>query len=138
MRLIPKYLEGVDYFVRRAQELGLADRLVIVMQSEMGRTPWYNETGGKDHWSVTSMMAMGAGIRGGRVVGMTSVNPESGFDQSPTLIDPSTLSLSQNGTRVRPEHLQQALREHLGIAEHPLSARFALKLPPEEHLQGLF
>ena len=116
----------------------MADRLVIVMQSEMGRTPWYNETGGKDHWSVTSMMAMGAGIRGGRVVGMTSVNPESGFDQSPTLLDPATLALSANGARVRPEHLQQALREHLGIAEHPLSARFALKLPPEEHLQGLF
>ena len=85
-----------------------------------------------------SMMAMGAGIRGGRVIGMTTVNPESGFDQSPTVLDPETLALSPNGIRVRPEHVQRALREHLGIAGDPLAARFALKLPPEEYLQGLF
>ena len=137
LRLIPQYLAGVDYFIRRAGELGLTDRLVIVLQSEMGRTPWYNESGGKDHWSVTSMMLLGAGIQGDRVVGMTSVDPDSGFDQSPAELNPRTLQIDRGGIRVRPEHIHEALRAHLGVDDHPLAARFALRVPREERLREL-
>jgi uncharacterized protein (DUF1501 family) len=35
----------------------------------MGRHPMVNLHGGKDHWTYTSCMLFGAGVRGGVVVG---------------------------------------------------------------------
>jgi uncharacterized protein (DUF1501 family) len=46
----------------------LADDTVVVVLSEMGRTPQLNSTDGKDHWPYTSLMIVGEGI-GNRVVG---------------------------------------------------------------------
>lgn len=133
MRLIPEFLQGVDYLVRRSEDLGLRDKLVIVMQSEMGRTPHYNAGNGKDHWSIGSIMFMGAGIAGGRVLGETD---EKQF-LSP--VDPTTLkTAAENGVRVRPEHVHQALRELAGIADHEACARFRLDVPDAERLQGFW
>ncbi|MEE2785946.1 MAG: DUF1501 domain-containing protein [Myxococcota bacterium] len=47
----------------------LIEETTVVVYSEMGRTPLYNETGGRDHWPYTSVMLMGAGIQGGQTVG---------------------------------------------------------------------
>lgn len=47
----------------------LADETVVVVLSEMGRTPQFNATQGKDHWPYTSAMVVGPGITGNRVVG---------------------------------------------------------------------
>lgn len=47
----------------------LADEVVVVVQSEMGRTPQLNGYDGKDHWPYTASMVVGPGITGGRVVG---------------------------------------------------------------------
>ncbi len=52
----------------------LADEVVIVVFSEMGRTPQLNGGNGRDHWTFTSAMVIGAGVKGGQVVG--------GFDDS--------------------------------------------------------
>jgi hypothetical protein len=47
----------------------LLDETTIVVFSEMGRTPLLNPGGGKDHWTWTSALVIGAGVAGGRVVG---------------------------------------------------------------------
>lgn len=47
----------------------LADETVVVVISEMGRTPQLNSTEGKDHWPYTSAMLIGPGFTGDRVVG---------------------------------------------------------------------
>ncbi len=47
----------------------LIEETTVVVYSEMGRTPLYNDTGGRDHWPYTSVMMMGAGIAGGRTLG---------------------------------------------------------------------
>lgn len=47
----------------------LADETVVVVLSEMGRTAQLNATDGKDHWPYTSVMLVGPGITGDRVVG---------------------------------------------------------------------
>jgi len=49
----------------------LRDQAMVLAMSEMGRTPVHNAAGGKDHWPYTSLMAVGAGVRGGQVVGLT-------------------------------------------------------------------
>ena len=133
MRLIPEFLAGVDYLMKRAEELKIRDKLVVVIQSEMGRTPHYNKGQGKDHWSIGSIMFMGQGIRGNRVVGATDER------QFLIPIDNKTLSIDEeNGIRTRPEHIHLALRELAGIEDHPFSKKFPLKIPEEERLQGLF
>jgi hypothetical protein len=49
---------------------GLLDETLVVIMSEMGRTPRVNPNGGRDHWTFCySVLFAGAGIRGGTVCG---------------------------------------------------------------------
>jgi hypothetical protein len=49
---------------------GLLDETLVVVMSEMGRTPRVNGNGGRDHWTYCySVLLAGAGIRGGSVYG---------------------------------------------------------------------
>jgi len=133
MKLIPEFLAGITYLVRRAEELQIRDKLVIVIQSEMGRTPTYNGGNGKDHWSIGSAMFMGRGIRGNRVIGATDEK------QFSVPIIPGTLACDrEKGIRVRPEHLHTELRELAGIADHPMSKRFPLGVAEKERLKTLW
>ena len=108
------------------------DKLVVILQSEMGRTPTYNKGNGKDHWSIGSVMFLGGGIQGNRVVGATDEK------QFLVPIDPQSLMTdADNGVRVRPEHIHQALREFAGIDKHTFSEKFPLKVPEKEQLNRL-
>lgn len=130
MRLIPEFLAGVRYLMRRAEDLKIRDRLVIVVQSEMGRTPTYNAGNGKDHWSIGSVMFLGRGIKGNRVIGATDEK------QNHVPLDPQALACDRGkGIRVRPEHIHDALRDLAGITDHPFSRRFPLGVADHERLQ---
>lgn len=48
----------------------LIDETTLVVLSEMGRSPKLNGQAGKDHWTYTSALVAGAGVRGGQVVGV--------------------------------------------------------------------
>jgi hypothetical protein len=51
-------------------ERGLLDETLVVIMSEMGRTPRVNSRAGRDHWTYCySVLLAGAGIRGGTVYG---------------------------------------------------------------------
>ncbi len=131
MKLIPELLAGIAYFLRRAEELKIREQVVVIIQSEMGRTPTYNQGNGKDHWSIGSIMLLGRGIKGNRVIGGTDEK------QFHIPIDPRTLATDkEKGIRVRPEHIHAALREFAGIAEHPFSQKFPLGVAKQELLQG--
>jgi hypothetical protein len=133
MKLIPELLAGIAYLVRRAGDLNIREQLVVIVQSEMGRTPTYNSGNGKDHWSIGSAMFLGRGIQGNRVIGATD---EQLFAVP---LDPRSLAPGpEAGIRLRPEHVHESLRELAGIADHPLSKRFPLGLAPEHKLQGLW
>lgn len=47
----------------------LIDEVVVVMMSEMGRTPRYNGSMGRDHWPYTSALVAGSGVKGNQVIG---------------------------------------------------------------------
>ena len=133
MKLIPEFLAGIAYLIRRAGELKIRDQLVVVVQSEMGRTPTYNAGNGKDHWSIGSALFLGNGIKGNRVLGATDEK------QFAVPVDPQTLNLDKGkGIRVRPEHVHEALREFAGMADHPLSKKFPLGVPDAEKLKGFW
>jgi hypothetical protein len=129
MKLIPEFLAGIDDLLCKAEALEIRDKLVVIIQSEMGRTPNYNNGNGKDHWSISSIMFLGPGIGGNRLIGATDEK------QQLVPIDPQTLKIDPvGGIRVRPEHIHQSLREFASIENHPLSQRFPLQVPEKEKL----
>jgi hypothetical protein len=129
MKLIPEFLAGISYFLKRAEELKIREQLVVIVQSEMGRTPTYNSGNGKDHWSIGSMWFLGPKIQGNRVLGATDEK------QFAVPFDPKTLTRDKDkGIRVRPEHIHEALREYAGIAGHAMSQKFPLGVPEKEKL----
>jgi hypothetical protein len=133
MKLIPEFLEGITYLLHRAEELQIREKLVVIAQSEMGRTPTYNSGNGKDHWSIGSIMFLGPGIQGNRVVGATDEG------QFAVPINPETLACDKDhGIRVRPEHIHQALRDFAGIADHPHCQKYPLGVKDIEKLQNLW
>lgn len=133
MKLLPRFLASIDYLLRRAEDLNIREKLVLVLQSEMGRTPTYNKGDGKDHWSIGSIMFLGPGIQGNRVIGAT----DDGQYAVPT--EPQTLQLQPGASyRVRPEHIHLALRELAGVKDHPFSAQFPFQVDDEEQLRGLW
>lgn len=120
-------LEGVDYLWTKAQELGIKVR--IIMSSDFGRTPQYNEGNGKDHWSITSMVMMGDGIKGDRVVGASDPGHNA------LKVDPATLAVSDSGIQIKPGHIHRALRKLAGIEESEVVQNFSIK---EEEDLALF
>ena len=133
MKLIPEFLAGIAYVIRRAEELKIRDKLVVIVQSEMGRTPDYNKGNGKDHWSIGSIMFLGPGIKGNRVIGATDEK------QFGIPITPDTLATDkEKGIKVRPEHIHEALREFAGIADHAHSKKFPLGVPDQERLRAFW
>ena len=132
MKLIPEFLAGIAYVMRRAEELKIREKLVVIVQSEMGRTPNYNGGNGKDHWSVGSVMFLGPGIRGNRVIGATDEK------QFPVPLSAQTLARDEKGIRVRPEHIHEALRKYAGIADHALAKKFPLGVTEKDRLANFW
>ena len=108
-------LQKVDFLWNEAERLQIADKVVVVMSSEMGRTPKYNAGNGKDHWSITSAILMGAGIPAGRVVGGTTENVAA------MKIDPDTFALKDakdpTGVLITPAMIHDALRIKAGVKD---------------------
>jgi uncharacterized protein (DUF1501 family) len=112
--------DGVDAIWTEAERQGVADRVVVVVGSDFGRTPGYNMNNGKDHWSVTSMVCMGQGIQGNRVVGASTQR------HGLMTIDPTTLQPSESGVRLKPGHVHWALRKLSGLDKTRFHQEFQL------------
>ena len=125
-RQLQKLLSGINYIMDEANAQGIGDKVFVVAVSDFGRSPNYNgpnDNDGKDHWSITSMFAMGPGIAGNRVIGATD------GAQKPLNVDPGslkTLSNSKDGKRIRPSEVHHALRAKLGIAGSEPANKFPL------------
>ena len=86
----------------------LLDDTVVVVLSEMGRTPQYNASDGRDHWPYTSALLIGGGVVGGQAV--------SGYDDGLHGLgyDPDTGLTLEDDSPVTPEHLGATLLELAG------------------------
>ncbi len=77
----------------------LAERVTVVVCSEMGRFPRLNDGGGKHHWTYTSAMLVGAGVRGGQVIG----GYDDGLRGRP--VSPQSGEVTDGGTALVGGHL---------------------------------
>ena len=118
--LLGNLTESVDYLWDYAEEHGVADRLVVVMGSDFGRTNFYNAQDGKDHWPIGSFVIMEKNQRWtNRVVGETD---DLHFARR---ISPTTLKRDDaNGTIIYPKHVHKALRRYLGVENSTGARRF--------------
>ncbi len=85
------------------REPTMADETVVVVLSEMGRTPRLNAAQGKDHWPHTSVLMVGPRLVGDRVVG--------GFDDLyyGRGVDPATAEIDDDAPVVNTEVLGATL-----------------------------
>lgn len=95
-----------------AEKLGVAEKLIVVVSSDFGRTPYYNSYGGKDHWPINSYIIMQGGVQWtNRVVGKTD-NLQNAMP-----INPKTLQIDSSKSLIYPKHVHHALHHYLGISE---------------------
>jgi hypothetical protein len=116
--------EGAQAILDLAETFDIRDDIVLLISSDFSRTPKYNTGQGKDHWSVGSMLLMGPGIQGNRVIGATD---EGQFSMA---LDSTTLQVSDapDAVVLRPEHIHMSLRRYASIHEHPYCTnRFHLR-----------
>ena len=118
--LLGNLTDGIDYLWDYAEKNNVADRMVVVIGSDFGRTNFYNSADGKDHWPIGSFVIMEKRQRWtGRAVGETD---GLHFAQR---INPRTLRRDdRSGTIIYPKHVHKALRRYLGIENTPGAQRF--------------
>jgi uncharacterized protein (DUF1501 family) len=118
-------LSGVTYLKEQADAL-IGGNVVIVVGSDFGRTPKYNDGNGKDHWNITSMLAMGKGIVGNRVFGASDEKHNSLKINAQGKAD-------EGGFQLHTGHIHKALRKLAGIDGAEITKGFLLA--EEEDLQ---
>ena len=130
--LLGNLTDSVDYLWDYAEVHGVADRLVVVMGSDFGRTNRYNADGGKDHWPIGSFVVMEKNRRWtNRVVGETDALHFA------RRVNPVTLRRADaNGTLIRPAHVHKALRRYLGVENSLGSQRFPFRGTEDLRLFG--
>lgn len=112
--------DAINYFWSYAEQLGLADRVVLVIGSDFGRTPHYNSGAGKDHWPIGSYVVMERNAAyTNRVFGETDeghntyrVNPQTGQQDN------------FGGVAIYPKHVHLALRKYLGIHDNSITSPY--------------
>jgi len=113
-------LRALDYIFGLVDAMGIANQTYVMVGSDFGRTPYYNEQNGKDHWNITSMIFSGPKIPGGRVVGSTDDS------YKPVTVNKSTLQPSTGGIRIETGHIHKALRKIAGITGTPIDTQFPI------------
>ena len=134
---LKRLTDGVDFLWKKAESLGIADRIRLVIGSEFSRTPKYNAGNGKDHWPVNSMIFMqkpggaattGKNIKFGKVFGASSQGHRA-LQLNPTDLSPIAYGAEDANDpkpTLQPKHVHKVLRRWAGIEEDPFSEVFDL------------
>jgi hypothetical protein len=88
------------------------DHTTVIGFSEFARTAMLNATSGRDHSLTNACFLLGAGIKGGQVIGASS-----DFGMSPQPVNLSTGQVESGGEIIRPEHIHRTLLEMVGVTE---------------------
>jgi hypothetical protein len=119
--LLGNATDAVDYLWTYAEELGLANRIVLVIGTDFGRTPYFNSAQGKDHWPIGSTLVMEKNAAyTNRVIGKT----DGGHNV--IKINPTTFAEDRSaGIIIKPMHVHKALRRYLGLENSSITRQFS-------------
>lgn len=68
--ILPSFDRAMSALLDDLFDSGALDRCMVMAVGEMGRTPWLNDRGGRDHWPrCFSGLLAGGGVSGGQVIG---------------------------------------------------------------------
>ena len=104
--LLPQFDQAFSAFLEDMATSGLLDETLVLVTSEMGRTPKVGDRrsggvagAGRDHWTACmSVLMAGGGIRGGQIIGATDARAEYPMD-----------------TPIRPEDIAKTVYFGMGI-----------------------
>jgi len=117
--LLGELTDGIDYIWDYAEQLGIAERLVVVVGSDFSRTPFYNDNAGKDHWPIGSYMVMEKDAPWtNRTIGLTDEV------QNVIPISPDNFSESSSGNIIYPKDVMHNLRQYLNLNGHDNAQSF--------------
>lgn len=120
--LMRNLTSGIDFLWKKAEDLGIAERLFVIISSDFSRTPYYNSGDGKDHWNVGSYIFMERNQNyTDRVIGATD------GAQNAIGVNPKTLK-SDDSVKLVPGHIHKALRKYLGLSGTSADEYFNLKV----------
>jgi hypothetical protein len=112
-------VNGIGEMYDRAEALGVAGDMFVMVGSDFGRTPKYNANNGKDHWSVGSVMIMSTAIPGNRVIGAT----DDLFAYKK--VDLATLKVGGSDV-IKNGHIHKWIRKFAGIENDPVVRRYPI------------
>jgi hypothetical protein len=116
--LYQSFFTSLNRLLDNHDKQGIADQTLVVVMSEMTRTPRRNYKLGKDHWSHTSQIWIGAGVKGGTVVGATDETVES------LPIDLTSGEVASSGALNKYDNTVAGILAHMGV-------------DPGEHMPGV-
>jgi len=99
----------LDVLMTALTEQGALDHMLVVVCSEMTRSPRLNRGRGKDHWPLASYLFMGGGVSGGRQLGGTD------HLQAPLPADVGTGESRSSGEPLDYTQVHAGLAAHLGL-----------------------
>ena len=105
--------ETIEYLWDYAEAQGVADRLTVIVGSDFARTPYYNNSDGKNHWPIGSYLIMKKNASwANRVIGATDEY------QNALALNPQTLKADggAGSAILHPMHIHSALRNELGLS----------------------
>ena len=137
---LPPFDRSVTALIEDIHARGLAERVLVIVMGEFGRSPRIDSGAGRGHWSkAMSAVLSGGGIRGGRAVGATTANagepathPYSPGDLLATVyqhlgIDPTHMLPDRQNRPVRLVEHGEVIRELFG------HQRCASRWSPDAH-----
>jgi hypothetical protein len=81
--LLPPLDQGFAALLQDLHSRGILQHTLVLWMGEFGRTPHVNERAGRDHWPHSqTIVAAGAGVPGGHVLGSTDRNGTGPIDKS--------------------------------------------------------
>ncbi len=122
-RQLAKLLGAIDWIWDYAGQAGLQDQLTIFVTSDFGRGPHYNgpnDNDGKDHWPITSVLALGRGVKGNRMIGETTK------EQLSRKVDPDSLDVDDKGVEITSVEVVKAMRKVVGVDDTDPAQQFPL------------
>ncbi|MFQ3281114.1 DUF1501 domain-containing protein [Reinekea sp.] len=116
-------LEDLHFLFKALDSYEVLEQTTVIVGSDFGRTPWFNDGNGKDHWAVSSYLLFGNHVAGG-----TEVNATNGLVNAVNVDNSGSDIVVGGSTRMTAAHLHKQLRKKAGIESAAETLQFPIEV----------